>query len=311
MDAFLQIGLSNTVAALVLALLAAIVGLRGRRPALVHALWVLVLVKLITPPLFWFSPAERYHPGAPPARVPAPRRVDVPPGQVSMRPGKFVAPGEPGRALKMGVPMPVAPRKQPSDLQRTIATGVPSSSHSLVLGICLVLAFSWWWWVAWRVGTFLRLLRWATSAPESVQMRVERFATRMGLGRAPEVRFVPSAISPMLWSIGTKPRILLPDGLWKQLSEDQADALLVHELAHYKRRDHWVRLLEIEVTGLYWWNPLLWWARARSIPPRKSAAMLGSSGSSPPALKPTRRRSSRRSTTSPEPRIPCRWRARD
>src|SRR5262249_16512260 len=37
--------------------------------------------------------------------------------------------------------------------------------------------------------------------------------------------------------------------------------LLVHELAHLRRRDHWVRLLEMLATGLFWWHPVVWWAR--------------------------------------------------
>src|SRR5262249_44382975 len=33
------------------------------------------------------------------------------------------------------------------------------------------------------------------------------------------------------------------------------------ELAHLRRRDHWVRHLEFVVTVLYWWQPVLWWVR--------------------------------------------------
>ena len=41
----------------------------------------------------------------------------------------------------------------------------------------------------------------------------------------------------------------------------EQDAVLAHELAHLKRRDHWVRRLEAIVLGLYWWYPGAWWAR--------------------------------------------------
>src|SRR5262249_6052881 len=51
MDTLLHIGLSNAAAATVLALTAALLGRLCHRPALSHALWVLVLLKLITPPL--------------------------------------------------------------------------------------------------------------------------------------------------------------------------------------------------------------------------------------------------------------------
>ena len=52
MENLLHLGLSNAVASAVLALVAAAATfLIRRRPALVHGLWLLVLVKLFTPPL--------------------------------------------------------------------------------------------------------------------------------------------------------------------------------------------------------------------------------------------------------------------
>src|SRR5216683_7856185 len=51
MNTFEQVVLSNAVVATVLALLASAVALFSRRPALVHSLWLLVLIKLITPPI--------------------------------------------------------------------------------------------------------------------------------------------------------------------------------------------------------------------------------------------------------------------
>ena len=49
--AILELGLSNLVAAAGLAVLALIAGQWGKRPALTHALWLLVLLKLVTPPV--------------------------------------------------------------------------------------------------------------------------------------------------------------------------------------------------------------------------------------------------------------------
>src|SRR5262249_41375110 len=37
--------------------------------------------------------------------------------------------------------------------------------------------------------------------------------------------------------------------------------VVAQEVAHVRRRDHWVRVLELLVLGLYWWFPLAWWAR--------------------------------------------------
>ena len=51
MTSFVETGLGNALVALVLAVVALVVGLVCRRPAVVHALWLLVLLKLVTPPL--------------------------------------------------------------------------------------------------------------------------------------------------------------------------------------------------------------------------------------------------------------------
>src|SRR5437660_8069198 len=50
-DDLFRIALSNAVAATFLALVALVIGRLFRRPAFTHALWLLVLIKLITPPL--------------------------------------------------------------------------------------------------------------------------------------------------------------------------------------------------------------------------------------------------------------------
>src|SRR5262249_5366761 len=52
MDTLLHVGLSNAALATALALSAAIASRLCRRPALAHSLWLLVLLKLLTPPLW-------------------------------------------------------------------------------------------------------------------------------------------------------------------------------------------------------------------------------------------------------------------
>ena len=51
MGTLLEIALSNAVVAALLALAAAAVSALCRRPALAHRLWLLVLLKLVTPPV--------------------------------------------------------------------------------------------------------------------------------------------------------------------------------------------------------------------------------------------------------------------
>ena len=64
METLYRAGLSNAVSATVLALVVACLGrVLGRRPAVLHCLWLLVLLKLVTPPLYevsipWPEPVE-------------------------------------------------------------------------------------------------------------------------------------------------------------------------------------------------------------------------------------------------------------
>ena len=80
-------------------------------------------------------------------------------------------------------------------------------------------------------------------------------------GDAPSVCLVPGGVPPMLWAIGRPARLLVPAELWATMGDDERTSLLLHELAHLKRRDHWVRWLELIVAGLYWWHPAVWWLR--------------------------------------------------
>jgi beta-lactamase regulating signal transducer with metallopeptidase domain len=59
------------------------------------------------------------------------------------------------------------------------------------------------------------------------------------------------------------PRILLPTGIDRLLDQREFHAVLIHELAHARRRDNLLRLLyEISLCVL-WFHPLIWLAGAR------------------------------------------------
>jgi hypothetical protein len=112
-----------------------------------------------------------------------------------------------------------------------------------------------------RLRRFRHLLLHARPASATLQAEAESLAQRLGLTHAPGVWLVPGVVSPMLWAVGRAPRLLVPAGLLGRLGDEQRAALLLHELAHLRRRDHWVRWLELVVMALYWWLPLIWWAR--------------------------------------------------
>ncbi len=95
-----------------------------------------------------------------------------------------------------------------------------------------------------------------------MSQEVTRLARQMGLRVAPEVRFVGGSAPPMLLAAFGKACVLVPAALWSRLDHAKRQTLLLHELAHLRRRDHWVRYLELAATCAYWWHPAAWWARS-------------------------------------------------
>ena len=107
-----------------------------------------------------------------------------------------------------------------------------------------------------------RVTRLALPATEPECAALNQAASSIGLKRPPQLVFVPSRVSPMVTCAGRK-RLVMPRSLWRALDPDARQAVLLHELAHLRRKDHWVHWLSLTVGALYWWHPLVWIIRAR------------------------------------------------
>jgi beta-lactamase regulating signal transducer with metallopeptidase domain len=245
MVTLLDIGLGNALAASLLALVAAAGTRLGRSPAVAHGLWLLVFVKLASPPLV-----------AVPFTWEAPRAVAVAP------PNHWEQP-----ALSL-VPSPAPDRAAVAARLRALEEAVPEADASLPMLTlaqalaCLWLCGSsvWFGWTALVLWRFHRLLRHSLPVPVELKARLELLARRLGV-RCPALVLLPGQLSPMVWCFFGRPRLLFPAGLLERIDSAQTDTLLLHELAHISRRDHWVRWLEVVVSGIYWWLPVVWLAR--------------------------------------------------
>ena len=253
MDRLLTIGISNAIAATVLAAAAWAVCAVVRKPAVARAVWLLVLLKLLTPPVYTVRipwPAAKQV--TPPPRPARPVSTAVSPYIETSDEAPEPAPQQAPTIVRAPAPAPPHPHH---------AAAIPWAALALVIWlggstVCGGL-------VVLRVRRFARLLRYATLAPPALQDRCALICRQLGLRRPPAVWLVPGAVCPMLWAVGAAPRVLIPQNLWDALDEGQRDTLLAHELAHLRRRDHWVRPIELMASVLYWWHPIAWLARRR------------------------------------------------
>ncbi len=70
------------------------------------------------------------------------------------------------------------------------------------------------------------------------------------------------ATGPMVVGV-LKPVVLWPVGLLAGLSMADVEAILAHELAHVRRHDYLLNVLQSVVEVLYFFHPALWWLSAR------------------------------------------------
>ena len=112
------------------------------------------------------------------------------------------------------------------------------------------------WWV--------RRLR--TSPPcgdaQRWEVCVDRLAYRFGIRRHVAVRLIEDGDSPL--SIGWwKPMVLLPAAIAARMPAPLLEALIAHELAHIRRHDYLINLLQGVVEALLFYHPVVWWLSHR------------------------------------------------
>ncbi len=98
--------------------------------------------------------------------------------------------------------------------------------------------------------------------PEAVTAMVARLAARLGVSRA--VRVCSSGLTRVPAVAGwLAPVVLLPASAVTGLSRSQLEAVLAHELAHVRRHDYLVNLLQTLIETLLFYHPGVWWLGAR------------------------------------------------
>ncbi|MGN6802886.1 MAG: M56 family metallopeptidase [Ginsengibacter sp.] len=83
-------------------------------------------------------------------------------------------------------------------------------------------------------------------------------AKRMNIGRKIQTYFSSKVNTPMMIGF-IKPVILLPLAAMNHLTPEQFEAILLHELAHVRRNDYLLNIIQAVLDTLLFFNPFTWW----------------------------------------------------
>jgi beta-lactamase regulating signal transducer with metallopeptidase domain/thiol-disulfide isomerase/thioredoxin len=251
---FSFVGHAAWQASLLAVLLLAVVGLGRRWPSpLRYWLLVLALAKFALPPVVsmptglfsYIGPAVRATPST--ANLPAVSSANL-------------AMVDPPEAAEGSSAMPIP---NGSFAERTSAAAESRSSAPVLdVRVWLMLlhaagAVVVACWILSGLLAMRRTLRRATEVPDGeLRQRFFRLSKALGMRHPPRLLLCREPCGPAALGV-LRPVVVLPDAV-VSLDASALDAILAHELAHHRRRDPCINWLQLALTAVWWFNPLLW-----------------------------------------------------
>ena len=231
------------------------------RPHLAYLLWMLVVIKAITPPLIasptglfsWLlrQPASAVmvttatHPTpAPTAAGSEPRLATT---SATQAPATQIRPVAPALAEA-----PLAERKQEPKNPVLLPTMLLAVWIAGFCGLSAIVAAKWF-----RLRRLWRAE--ALPASEELVRHVNTLADRLGVGPRVRVLVSSAATTPAVFG-PWRSTILLPAALVERMTPDELQPILAHELVHVRRRDPAAAQLQLAAQLLWWFHPFVWWA---------------------------------------------------
>ena len=178
------------------------------------------------------------------------------PSSISMEPSAFPFTAE-ANSPEAAAPtlLPANPYAEFRDkIGKTLQPFTPTIAFAWLLGVSL---FSVRLWRSWRAVRHLR--DWGQPC-ERTALHERFIALRSALRAAAATQFLISAQVRVPMVIGwLKPVVLLPASVLAGLSAAQLEAIIAHELAHIRRHDCLVNLLQNAVETVFFYHPAVWW----------------------------------------------------
>jgi TonB family protein len=163
-----------------------------------------------------------------------------------------------------------APLSMPSSADRGIAASSDLAAASVferqlpvlvVIWTAGVLVLTMRLLLGWRRVGRLRRLTFPISTGD-LTATVERIAARLGVSQPVQLLKTASIDVPAV--IGwLRPAIVLPASALAGLTPAHLEAILAHELAHVRRADYLINVLQSIVEILFFYHPAVWWVSGR------------------------------------------------
>ncbi|WP_254510174.1 M56 family metallopeptidase [Anatilimnocola floriformis] len=231
------------------------------RPNLASVLWLLVIVKCVTPPV-WSSPSGIFCWLQPFTKVAVVEDSPVDSTLIATpRDADDIVIRLRTHAATQESPITPNPTLQPH------AAEVPAASinWSRTLATSLVLAWfagllacSMWMFRRWQACW--RQIRTGQVEPSAeLSELLSDLQQRLKIRRKARLLITSSAVGPAVVGLW-RPTIVLPNAVVEQKQIRDIELLLAHELVHIRRGDLWIAMLQLVVQCLWWFHPLVRWA---------------------------------------------------
>jgi len=123
---------------------------------------------------------------------------------------------------------------------------------------------------AWLIGSILFFIKFTTgyfylkgiikksTSNKILTKALKKIKSKYKINREVLIKESVNITTPIVMGI-VKPVVLFPLGLINQLSMDEVNAILAHELAHIKRHDYLFNILQIIVETVFYYHPAIWY----------------------------------------------------
>jgi bla regulator protein BlaR1 len=224
-------------------------------PQVRYALWLLVLVKLILPPSLT-SPAS-FTAEIPIALQNAAVKINQP--QISPPVIETI----PANIVTISKPVEISPQNENilhdgGDTVNNEIETVVISWKVYALCVWVFGAFILGLWLVLRLRNLRREhLKSSNQIPVKFLEILGSVGKKYNLKTLPQIILTNKVSCPAVFGI-FKPVLLMPAKNFENISEQQAEHIFLHELAHIKRGDLIVHAIYMMLQIAYWFNPLLW-----------------------------------------------------